>query len=59
VAGTERQRRGFCKFNPDPRNSGSAKIGTGFRPDISINDVSATEGNSGTKTVDFTVSSRR
>jgi len=40
-----------------PRNSGSPAndCSTGFRPDITMNDVSVTEGDVGTKTVDFTV----
>ncbi len=40
-----------------PRNSNFAAndCTTGFRPDITINDISVTEGDSGTKTVDFTV----
>ena len=48
----------FLTSTPNPRNSSSPAndCSTGFRPDITINDVSVTEGNSGTKTVDFTVS---
>jgi uncharacterized protein (TIGR03437 family) len=48
----------FLTSTPNPRNSSSAAndCSTGFRPDITINDVSVTEGNSSTKTVDFTVS---
>src|SRR6185503_19841947 len=48
----------FVTATPNPRNSSSPAndCSTGFRHDISINDVAVTEGNSGTKTVDFTVS---
>ncbi|HYX28378.1 MAG TPA: Calx-beta domain-containing protein [Pyrinomonadaceae bacterium] len=48
----------FVVAAPNPRNSSSATndCSTGFRPDITINDPSAVpEGNSGTKTIDFTV----
>jgi uncharacterized protein (TIGR03437 family) len=47
----------FAVAAPMPRNSSSAAndCTTGFRPDITINDISVTEGDSGTKTVDFTV----
>jgi hypothetical protein len=38
---------------PNPRNS-SSPVGD-CKPDITINDVSVTEGDTGTKTVDFTV----
>ncbi len=42
---------------PNPRNSGSPinDCSTGFRPDVTINDVALTESDSGTKTIDFTV----
>jgi uncharacterized protein (TIGR03437 family) len=48
----------FTVATPNPRNSSSPAndCSTGFRPDITINDVSVSEGNTGTKTVDFTVS---
>ena len=48
----------FVTSTPNPRNSSASAndCSTGFRPDISINNVSVTEGNSGTSTVDFTVS---
>ena len=47
----------FGIATPRPRNSSSPAndCSTGFRPDITINDVSVTEGDVGTKTVDFTV----
>jgi len=47
----------FGIATPMPRNSGSPAndCSTGFRPDITMNDVSVTEGDVGTKTVDFTV----
>src|SRR6185503_1325982 len=47
----------FVTATPNPRNSSSPAndCSTGFRPDITINNVSISEGNSGTKTVDFTV----
>ncbi len=47
----------FVVSGPNPRNSSSAinDCSTGFRPDISINDVTVTEGDTRTKTVDFTV----
>lgn len=49
----------FVVAAPNPRNSSSATndCTTGFRPDISINDPAAiAEGDSGTKTLNFTVS---
>jgi hypothetical protein len=48
----------FVVSAPNPRNSSSPAndCSTGFRPDITINDVTVTEGDTGTKTVDFTVS---
>ena len=47
----------FVTAAPGPRNSSSPAndCSTGFRPDITINDVTVTEGDTGTKTVDFTV----
>jgi hypothetical protein len=47
----------FLTAAPNPRNTASAlnDCSTGFRPDITINDVSVAEGDTGTKTVDFTV----
>ena len=47
----------FVTATPNPRNSASPAndCSTGFRPDITINNVSISEGDSGTKTVDFTV----
>ena len=47
----------FVTSAPNPRNSSSPAndCSTGFRPDITINDVSVTEGDTGTKTVDVTV----
>ena len=44
----------FFVASPNPRNSSSA-VGD-CQPDITINDVTVTEGDTGTKTVDFTVS---
>lgn len=50
----------FVTVSPSaPRNSQSAVVicdGTGGRPTLSINNVTLTEGNSGTKTFSFTVS---
>jgi hypothetical protein len=48
----------FVTAAPNPRNTSSPTndCSTGFRPDISINDVSIAEGNSGTSTINFTVS---
>jgi len=43
----------FFIATPNPRNSSSA-VGD-CKPDITINDVTVTEGDTGTKTVDFTV----
>ncbi len=47
----------FVVAAPDPRNSSSAAndCTTGFRPDITINDVTVTEGDSGTINASFTV----
>jgi hypothetical protein len=47
----------FVTAAPGPRNSSSPAndCSTGFRPDITINDVTVTEGDTGTKTVEFTV----
>ncbi|HEY3027675.1 MAG TPA: Calx-beta domain-containing protein [Pyrinomonadaceae bacterium] len=47
----------FAISGPNPRNSSSQinDCSTGFRPDITINDVALTESDSGTKTVDFTI----
>jgi uncharacterized protein (TIGR03437 family) len=47
----------FVIATPMPRNSSSPAndCSTGFRPDITINDVSVAEGDLGNKTVDFTV----
>jgi hypothetical protein len=48
----------FVTSTPNPRNSGSPanNCSSGFRPDITINDVAISEGNSGTTTLNFTVS---
>ncbi|PYS46371.1 MAG: hypothetical protein DMF68_19405, partial [Acidobacteria bacterium] len=47
----------FLVSAPNPRNSNSPAndCSTGIKPDITINDVTLTEGDTGTKTVDFTV----
>ena len=47
----------FTVAAPMPRNSASPAndCSTGFRPDITINDISITEGDAGSKNVDFVV----
>ncbi len=47
----------FVVSGPNPRNSAATvnDCSTGFRPDITINDVTVTEGDTGAKTIDFTV----
>jgi len=47
----------FLVSAPNPRNSSSPTndCSTGIKPDITINDVTVTEGDTGTKTVDFTI----
>lgn len=48
----------FIVAAPNPRNTASAvnDCASGLKPEITINDVSVTEGNTGTKTIDFTIS---
>ncbi|MBA2732119.1 MAG: lamin tail domain-containing protein [Acidobacteria bacterium] len=47
----------FLVAAPNPRNTSSPinDCSSGLQPDITINDVTVTEGDTGTKTVDFTV----
>ena len=46
----------FLVATPNPRNTGSpVNDCSTLKPDITINDVTVTEGDAGTKTVDFTV----
>jgi hypothetical protein len=46
----------FLVVTPNPRNSSSPiNDCSNIKPDITINDVTVTEGDTGTKTVDFTV----
>lgn len=47
----------FAVAAPLPRNSTSLvnDCSTGFRPDITVNDISVTEGDAGSKNVDFVV----
>jgi len=47
----------FITFAANPRNNASPvnDCATGFRPEITINDVTLAEGDSGQKSVDFTV----
>ncbi len=47
----------FLAATPNPRNSSTSAndCSAGLKPEITINDVSVTEGDTGTKTVDFTV----
>jgi disulfide oxidoreductase YuzD len=47
----------FLVSAPNPRNSSSPlnDCSSGLKPDVTINDVTVTEGDTGTKTVDFTV----
>ncbi|HEV7373595.1 MAG TPA: Calx-beta domain-containing protein [Pyrinomonadaceae bacterium] len=46
----------FLTATPNPRNSSSpVNDCSALKPDITINDVTVTEGDTGTKTIDFTV----